>query len=123
VTVRCDERIDIEAWSDWATKKFGKAIVFPTKQPLYGTYLDGDPDGSFIGVDDDGRPVAYIFTRTFGKVGFFGPFGVVPRFQSTQLGKALVRATVDYMEQCGCTTIGSTMRRLQPGPTESVSPR
>ena len=98
--------IDIEAWSDWATKKFGKAIVFPTKQPLYGTYLDGDPDGSFIGVDDDGRPVAYIFTRTFGKVGFFGPLGVVPTFQGTHLGKALVRATVDYMERCGCTTIG-----------------
>lgn len=98
--------IDIEAWSDWATKKFGRAIVFPTKQPVYGTYLDGDPEGSFIGVDDDGRPVAYIFTRTFGKVGFFGPFGVIPRWQGTQLGKALVKATVEYMKECGCTTIG-----------------
>ena len=41
-------RIDVEAWSDWATKKFGRAMVFPTKQPVYGTYLDGDPEGSFI---------------------------------------------------------------------------
>ena len=38
-------QIDIEAWSDWATKKFGRAIQFPSKLPVYGTYLDGDPDG------------------------------------------------------------------------------
>jgi ribosomal protein S18 acetylase RimI-like enzyme len=99
-------QIDIEAWSDWASKKFGRAMVFPTKQPVYGTYLDGDPDGSFIALDDQERPVGYIFTRTFGKVGFFGPFGVVPRAQASHVGKALVEATVRYMERAGCTTIG-----------------
>jgi GNAT superfamily N-acetyltransferase len=99
-------RIDIEAWSDWATKKFGRAMVFPTKQPVYGTYLDGDPEGSFIAVDEKGSPVGYIFTRTFGKVGFFGPFGVVPGHQASGVGKRLVLATVDYMKRAGCTTIG-----------------
>lgn len=99
-------RVDIEAWSDWATKKFGQAIVFPTKKPVYGTYLDGDPEGGFIAVDDQEVPVGYIFTRTFGKVGFFGPFGVVPKHQATHTGKALIQATVDYMERSGCTTIG-----------------
>ena len=99
-------QIDIEAWSDWATKKFGRAIQFPSKLPVYGTYLDGDPDGSFIAVDDNERPVGYIFTRTFGQVGFFGPFGVVPTHQGSHVGKALVRATVEYMARCGCTTIG-----------------
>ncbi|RIL07143.1 MAG: hypothetical protein DCC71_03970 [Proteobacteria bacterium] len=98
--------IDIEAWSDWATKKFGRAMQFPTKKPVYGTYLDGDPDGSFLALDDAGDPVGYIFTRTFGKVGFFGPFGVVPRAQQSHVGKDLVRATVDYMKSRGCTTIG-----------------
>jgi GNAT superfamily N-acetyltransferase len=99
-------RIDVEAWSDWATKKFGRAMVFPTKQPVYGTYLDGDPEGSFIAVDDDDLPVGYIFTRTLGEIGFFGPFGVVPRAQASHVGKALVEATVRYMERCRCTTIG-----------------
>ncbi len=99
-------QIDIEAWSDWATKKFGQAMVFPTKQPVYGTYLDGDPDGSFIAVDERDSPVGYIFTRTHGAVGFFGPFGVVPRAQASHVGKALVEATIRYMERCGCTTIG-----------------
>ncbi len=105
---RFDEmnRIDVEAWSDWATKKFGKAMVFPTKQPVYGTYLDGDPEGCFIAVDEREQPVGYIFTRTFGTVGFFGPFGVVPRAQASHVGKALVEATVEYMERAGCTTIG-----------------
>lgn len=98
--------IDIEAWSDWATKKFGRAMQFPTKKPVYGTYLDGDPDGSFLALDDAGAPVGYIFTRTFGRVGFFGPFGVVPRAQQSHVGKDLVRATVDYMKGRGCTTIG-----------------
>lgn len=98
--------IDIEAWSDWATKKFGRAMQFPTKKPVYGTYLDGDPDGSFLALDAAGAPVGYIFTRTFGKVGFFGPFGVVPRAQQSHVGKELVRATVDYMKGRGCTTIG-----------------
>src|SRR5439155_17985878 len=99
-------RIDVEAWSDWATKKFGRAMVFPTKQPVYGTYLDGDPEGSFIALDEHEQPVGYIFTRTLGKVGFFGPFGVVPKHQASHVGKALVRATVEYMERSGCTTIG-----------------
>ncbi|MGD9763988.1 MAG: GNAT family N-acetyltransferase [Candidatus Binatia bacterium] len=99
-------QIDIEAWSDWATKKFGHAIEFPTKLPVYGTYLDGDPGGSFIALDDRDQPVGYIFTRTFGRVGFFGPFGVVPRHQGSHVGKALVMKTVEYMEQSGCTTIG-----------------
>ncbi len=98
--------IDVEAWSDWATKKFGHAIQFPTKRPVYGTYLDGDPRGSFLALDDAGRPVGYIFTRTFGRVGFFGPFGVVPRFQHAHVGKQLVNATIAYMKQAGCTTIG-----------------
>jgi len=98
--------IDIEAWSDWASKKFGKAIQFPTKAPVYGTYLDGDPEGSFVALGDDGQPIGYIFTRTFGKIGFFGPFGVVPRHQGSDVGKALVRATVAYMQRSGCTTIG-----------------
>jgi len=99
-------QIDVDAWSDWATKKFGRAMVFPTKQPVYGTYLDGDPEGSFIAVDEREQPVGYIFTRTLGKVGFFGPFGVVPRAQASHVGKALVEATVRYMERQGCTTIG-----------------
>lgn len=99
-------QIDIEAWSDWATKKFGHAIQFPTKLPVYGTYLDGDPQGSFVALDDSDRPVGYIFTRTFGRVGFFGPFGVVPKHQASHLGKTLVQATVQYMERSGCTTIG-----------------
>src|SRR5436190_12375161 len=90
-------QIDVEAWSDWATKKFGRAIVFPTKLPVYGTYLAGDPEGCFIALDDGGRPVGYIFTRTLGRVGFFGPFGVVPKHQASHVGKALVRATVEYM--------------------------
>jgi GNAT superfamily N-acetyltransferase len=99
-------KIDVEAWSDWASKKFGRRIEFPSKAAVYGTYLDGDPQGSFVALDDDGNPVAYIFTRTFGRVGFFGPFGVVPKYQGTALGKNLVRATVEYMERSGCTTIG-----------------
>ena len=100
------DKIDVEAWSNWASKKFGRAIQFPSKARVYGTYLDGDPEGGFVALDDSGKPVGYIFTRTFGKVGFFGPFGVVPSYQGTAVGKALVRATIDYMERCGCTTIG-----------------
>ncbi len=100
------DKIDVEAWSNWATKKFGRAIQFPSKALVYGTYLDGDPEGGFVALDDSGRPVGYIFSRTFGKVGFFGPFGVVPNYQGTAVGKALVRATIDYMERSGCTTIG-----------------
>lgn len=57
-------------------------------------------------MDEREQPVGYIFTRTFGKVGFFGPFGVVPRAQASHVGKALVEATVRYMERVGCTTIG-----------------
>lgn len=100
------DKIDVEAWSNWATKKFGRAIQFPSKRLVYGTYLDGDPQGGFVALDDGEKPVGYIFTRIFGKVGFFGPFGVVPSYQGTAVGKALVRATIEYMERSGCTTIG-----------------
>ena len=101
------DRIDIEAWSNWATQQFGQAMEFPTKRPVYGTYLDGDPEGGFVAVDrDSGTPVGYIFTRTLGKIGFFGPFGVVPQHQASHVGKRLVNATVEYMERMGCTTVG-----------------
>ncbi len=58
-----------------------------------------DPDGNLVAVADDGAMVGFILARTWGKVGWFGTFGVPTQFQGLGIGTALVNRAVDYLEQ------------------------
>ncbi len=58
-----------------------------------------NPDGNHLAVADDGAMVGFILSRTWGRIGWFGTFGVPTQFQGLGIGTALVRTAVSYLEQ------------------------
>lgn len=64
-----------------------------------------DPAGCFVALED-GQVVGYIFSHTWGRVGWFGTFGVRPDRQGQGIGSALIERSVAYLEEAGCTTVG-----------------
>ena len=64
-----------------------------------------DPDANIVAMGDDGAMVGFILARTWGRVGWFGTFGVPTQFQGLGIGTALVRTAVGYLER-KCDIIG-----------------
>lgn len=58
-----------------------------------------DPDGNHVAVAADGAIVGFILARTWGRVGWFGTFGVPTQFQGLGIGTALVERAVAYLEK------------------------
>ena len=67
--------------------------------------LGKDPEGCFV-AEHDGRVVGIIFSRTWGGVGWFGTFAVLPEFQGQGIGKQLISASLDYLRRDPRRTIG-----------------
>ena len=64
-----------------------------------------DPDANLVAVGDDGAMVGFILGRTWGRVGWFGTFGVPTQLQGLGIGTALVEAAVGYLDR-KCDIIG-----------------
>lgn len=64
-----------------------------------------DPDGCFV-AEQSGRLVGFIFSRTWGSVGWFGTFAVLPELQGRGIGKQLIAASVAYLRRQPDRTIG-----------------
>jgi ribosomal protein S18 acetylase RimI-like enzyme len=108
--VRPVEAAGFGAW--WRQLK-GETAVLPmrTRSNLL-TCLEKDPEGSFV-AEDDGRVVGFIFSRTWGKVGWFGAFAVQPEYQGKGIGKALITASLEYLSSAQLSVIGlETMPEL-----------
>jgi ribosomal protein S18 acetylase RimI-like enzyme len=68
-----------------------------------------DPAGCFVATEAE-EPVGFIFSRTWGSVGWFGTFSVLPEWQGQGIGKRLVAACLDYLRRRPGRVIGlSTM--------------
>jgi ribosomal protein S18 acetylase RimI-like enzyme len=67
--------------------------------------LDKDPQGCFV-AEEDGRLVGFIFARTWGGVGWFGTFAVVPQYQRQGIGKRLIASSLEYLQQRPDRVIG-----------------
>ena len=67
--------------------------------------LDKDPQGCFV-AEADGRVVGFIFSRTWGSVGWFGTFAVLPAFQGGGIGKQLVALSLEYLRRKAGRWIG-----------------
>jgi ribosomal protein S18 acetylase RimI-like enzyme len=64
-----------------------------------------DPEGNLVAMGDDGAMVGFILARTWGRVGWFGTFGVPTQLQGLGIGSALVTGAVEYLES-KCDIIG-----------------
>ena len=97
--------LDQAAFSAWMQQRgYGEPMPRRTRQNVLGMRAR-DPDGCFV-AQAEGRAVGYVFSRTWGRVGWFGTLGVHPHFQGRSIGRALVHAAVAYLDRRGCTTIG-----------------
>jgi ribosomal protein S18 acetylase RimI-like enzyme len=71
--------------------------------------LAKDPMGCFVAKVDD-QVIGFILSRTWGSVGWFGTFSVLPEWQGQGIGKQLVAASLGYLRQRPGRVIGlSTM--------------
>jgi ribosomal protein S18 acetylase RimI-like enzyme len=68
-----------------------------------------DPAGCFVAREDD-QIVGFVLSRTWGSVGWFGTFSVLPEWQGQGIGKQLVAASLGYLHRRPDRVIGlSTM--------------
>jgi hypothetical protein len=67
------------------------------------TCLEKDPGGCFVA--EDGQVVGIIFSRTWGRVSWFGTFAVLPEYQGRGIGQWLIAASLDYLRR-GSGVIG-----------------
>ena len=92
--VRAVEAIGFGAW--WKQSK-GESVELPQRtRTVVRANREKDPGGCFV-AEEDGRVVGFIFSRTWGSVGWFGTFSVLPEYQGHGIGKELIAASVDSM--------------------------
>jgi ribosomal protein S18 acetylase RimI-like enzyme len=64
-----------------------------------------DPEGCFVAEEGD-HVVGFIFSRTWGGVGWFGTFAVLPEHQGHGVGQRLMAACLEYLRQDPGRVIG-----------------
>jgi ribosomal protein S18 acetylase RimI-like enzyme len=69
----------------------------------YATSLD--PAGNSVAIASDGALVGFILARTWGKVGWFGTFGVPTQLQGLGIGRALIERTMGHLRE-NATVVG-----------------
>jgi ribosomal protein S18 acetylase RimI-like enzyme len=67
--------------------------------------LQKDPEGCFV-AEENSRVVGFILSRTWGGVGWFGTFAVLPECRGRGIGKRLIAASLDYLRRDPGRVIG-----------------
>ncbi len=91
--------LDADAFLDWERYvKGNKARRYLRTRTNILVCREHDPEGCFVAVEG-GRVVGFIFSRTWGRVAWFGTFAVHPEHQGRGVGKALIAASMTYLQQ------------------------
>jgi ribosomal protein S18 acetylase RimI-like enzyme len=98
--------IDAIAFRPWWQKASGNHAQLPvrTRNNVRALLLK-DPEGCFI-AEEGSQIVGFIFSRTWGHVGWFGTFAVLPQYQGRGIGKELIAASLKYLRQDPHRVIG-----------------
>ncbi len=100
-------QVDAVTFTDWAARSAGKAeVIQPRRTEDILANWAKDPQGCFMAVSEAGQAVGFIFSRTWGTTGWFGTFAVLPEYQGADIGQNLIKASLGYLRQRGCKTIG-----------------
>jgi ribosomal protein S18 acetylase RimI-like enzyme len=102
--------IEAVAFGAWYRQTYGgESGIPPRTQSNVHSCLVKDPGGCFV-AEESGELAGFIFSRTWGSVGWFGTFAVLPEWQGQGIGKRLVAASLGYLRQWSGRVIGlSTM--------------
>ncbi len=90
--------IEAGVFTDWyrAYRKPQDSLPERSLQSLrYTTSLD--PEANLVAIAADGAMVGFILARTWGRVGWFGTFGVPTQFQGLGIGSGLVDHVLEYL--------------------------
>jgi ribosomal protein S18 acetylase RimI-like enzyme len=102
--------VDSLAFSEWWQALQGENAELPQRTRANVSALrEKDPQGCFV-AEVDGSLVGFIFSCTWGSVGWLGPFAILPAHQGQGIGKRLLQASLGYLRQDPNRVIGlSTM--------------
>lgn len=99
-------QVDAIAFSAWVEQAKGEEAELPLRtRTNVLACQEKDPQGCFV-AQENGRLVGFIFSRTWGGVGWFGAFAVLPEYQGRGIGKRLTAASLDYLQQEPSRVIG-----------------
>lgn len=99
-------QVDAAAFGGWWRQLKGQAAELPRRTRANVLAIrEKDPGGCFV-AEEGGRVVGLIFSRTWGGVGWFGTFAVLPEYQGRGIGKQLMAASLDYLRQDAGRVIG-----------------
>jgi GNAT superfamily N-acetyltransferase len=112
IRLMCDEDVDAvrevdgAAFGAWWEQLKGEGASCPlrTRANVLACRRK-DPGGCFV-AEEAGRVVGMIFSRTWGGVGWFGTFAVLPECQGRGIGKRLIGASLEYLRQDAGRVIG-----------------
>ena len=95
-----------EAFNDYSIKIKGKPLEGKRKPESIHPYLEIEPKGCFI-ASDRKEIIGAIFCHKWGKIGWIGTFGVLPKYQAKGIGKGLLVKAIEYLDKkCNVTTLG-----------------
>ncbi len=91
--------VEASAFGAWWKQLKGESVEFHQRtQTIVRVNREKDPRGCFV-AEEERRVVGFIFSRTWGSVGWFGTFSVLPEYQGRGIGKQLIAASVDYLRR------------------------
>jgi ribosomal protein S18 acetylase RimI-like enzyme len=98
--------VDAVAFWTWEKQVKGEAarLVRRTRINILAC-REKDPGGCFV-AEDEGQVVGFIFSRTWGGVGWFGTFAVLPEYQGQGIGQRLMAASLEYLHRGPDRVIG-----------------
>ena len=99
-------QVDASAFSAWWKQLNGQETELPPRtRTNVLALLEKDPEGCFV-AEEAGHLAGFIFSRTWGGVGWFGTFAVRPDYQGRGIGKQLIAASLDYLRRDPTRVIG-----------------
>lgn len=95
-----------KSWSDLASRDLGRKVRYPLRpRKVIEAYLWKEPLGCFV-AEQQGRIIGSAFCHVWGRIGWVGPFEVLPEKQNMGVGKALMRTCDHYLQEQGCRVFG-----------------
>jgi len=94
------------AWSDLASKELGRKVKYPVRpRRIIEGYLWKEPEGCLV-AECSGRVIGVAYSHVWGRVGWFGPFEVLPEMQDKGVGTALLAGCESFLCRKGCEVQG-----------------